>query len=59
MIATGSWIPLEVYEVWQTADPVRVAILAINVAIVAYLITGSSAAREKAGAAAAPAAAVT
>jgi uncharacterized membrane protein (DUF2068 family) len=36
--ATGLFIPLEVYEVARRITPVRLAVLAINVAIVAYLI---------------------
>jgi len=38
VIATGSLIPLEIYEVWRRPTLVRLAILAINVAIVAYLV---------------------
>jgi len=38
VIATGSLIPLEAYEVWRRVTPIRLSILAINVAIVIYLI---------------------
>ena len=38
VVATGLFIPLEIYEVARRPTPVRLAILAINVAIVAYLI---------------------
>jgi uncharacterized membrane protein (DUF2068 family) len=34
---TGSLIPLEVYEILQRQEPMRVAILVLNVAVVAYL----------------------
>jgi uncharacterized membrane protein (DUF2068 family) len=60
VIATGLWIPLEVYEVWRRLTVIRVSILAINLAIVAYLIYGLIRGhQEKAGAEAAPAASVT
>jgi len=38
VIATGSLIPVEIWEVWRRPTAVRLAILAINVAIVAYLV---------------------
>ncbi len=38
VIATGSLIPLEIYEVARRLTPIRVGVLAINVAIVAYLV---------------------
>ena len=38
VIATGSLIPLEIYEVYRRPTPVRVGVLAINLAIVAYLV---------------------
>jgi uncharacterized membrane protein (DUF2068 family) len=34
---TGSLIPLEVYEILQRQEPIRVAILVLNIAVVAYL----------------------
>jgi uncharacterized membrane protein (DUF2068 family) len=36
--ATGLFIPLEIYEVARRITPIRLAVLVINVAIVAYLI---------------------
>jgi len=36
--ATGSLIPLEVYEIVREAHPVRVVVLALNLAIVMYLV---------------------
>jgi uncharacterized membrane protein (DUF2068 family) len=38
VLATGLFIPLELYEVARRITPIRVAVLFINVAIVAYLI---------------------
>jgi uncharacterized membrane protein (DUF2068 family) len=38
VVATGLFIPLELYEVARRPTPVRVGVLAINVAIVAYLV---------------------
>ncbi|MFZ5861818.1 MAG: DUF2127 domain-containing protein [Nitrospirota bacterium] len=37
VIATGIFIPFEVYEVWHRFTPVRVGVLILNVAIVIYL----------------------
>jgi uncharacterized membrane protein (DUF2068 family) len=37
VFATGLLIPFEVYEVWHRFTPLRVAVLALNVAIVIYL----------------------
>jgi uncharacterized membrane protein (DUF2068 family) len=37
VIATGSLVPIEVYEILRELDPVRVLILIANVAIVVYL----------------------
>ena len=34
----GIYIPVEVFELWQKPGPVKVATLALNVAIVAYLV---------------------
>jgi len=60
VIATGSGIPLEVYEIWKKLTVLRVAILAINVAIVVYLVYQLARVRkEKAGAVSAPAASIT
>jgi uncharacterized membrane protein (DUF2068 family) len=60
VIATGLWIPLEVYEVWRRLTVLRLSILAINLAIVVYLIYRLIEGRkEKAGAVSAPAASVT
>ena len=38
VIATGSLLPLEVYELWRHASVTRVAIIAINAAVVWYLV---------------------
>ena len=38
VVATGLFIPLEIYEVARRASPIRVGLLAINLAIVAYLV---------------------
>lgn len=38
VIATGSLIPIEIYEVARRPTPVRIGVLAINLAIVAYLV---------------------
>ena len=38
VIATGIFIPLEIYELWRRLTPPRVIVLVINVAIVAYLV---------------------
>jgi uncharacterized membrane protein (DUF2068 family) len=34
---TSSLVPIEVYEILQRQEPIRVAILVLNVAVVAYL----------------------
>lgn len=38
VIVTGSFVPLEVYELVRRADAGRAALLAVNVAIVSYLV---------------------
>lgn len=38
VVATGSLVPLEVFEVYRKASAVRIGVLAINVAIVIYLV---------------------
>jgi uncharacterized membrane protein (DUF2068 family) len=38
VIATGSLIPLEIWEVSRHPTPIRFTVLAVNVAVVAYLI---------------------
>lgn len=38
VIATGSLVPIEVYEIAREVHPVRVAVLVANLAIVGYLI---------------------
>jgi uncharacterized membrane protein (DUF2068 family) len=38
VIVTGSFIPLELYELWRHVTPTRLTVIAINVAIVWYLI---------------------
>ena len=38
IFATGSFIPLELYELWEQFSAMKVAVLVINVAVVAYLI---------------------
>ena len=38
VVATGLFIPLELYEVGRKPTPIRIALLAINAAIVAYLV---------------------
>jgi uncharacterized membrane protein (DUF2068 family) len=39
IVATGVFIPLEVYELAKRFTPTRLGVLALNVAIVAYLVT--------------------
>jgi uncharacterized membrane protein (DUF2068 family) len=38
IIATTSFIPLEIYEIVRRVTPIRIAFLAVNIAIVSYLI---------------------
>ena len=38
VIITGSLVPVEIYEIWRHFSYVKVAVLAINVAVVVYLI---------------------
>ena len=38
VIATGSLIPLEGYEVWRHVAPIKCIVLLVNVAVVFYLI---------------------
>jgi uncharacterized membrane protein (DUF2068 family) len=38
VVATTSFIPFEIYELWRHATAVRAVFLAVNVAIVIYLI---------------------
>ena len=38
VIITGSLVPVEIYEIYRHPSAVKVAVLAINVAIVGYLI---------------------
>jgi uncharacterized membrane protein (DUF2068 family) len=38
IIATASFIPLEVYEVYRRLDVARVVLLLINIAVVVYLV---------------------
>ncbi|MGZ7031200.1 MAG: DUF2127 domain-containing protein [Thermoanaerobaculia bacterium] len=38
IIATTSFIPFEIYEVIKRVTPIRIALLAVNIAIVSYLI---------------------
>jgi len=38
IVATGLFIPFEIYEVTRRLTPVRLGVLAINVAIVVYLV---------------------
>jgi uncharacterized membrane protein (DUF2068 family) len=37
VIATGSFVPLEIYEIFRHTTPSRIALLIANLAIVAYL----------------------
>jgi uncharacterized membrane protein (DUF2068 family) len=37
VLVTGSFLPLEAYEIWRHPVPLRVAVFVINVAIVWYL----------------------
>ncbi len=56
VVATGGLIPLEIYEVARKFTAVRVVVLALNVAIVAYLVINLIRQRSKeAGPAASPA----
>jgi uncharacterized membrane protein (DUF2068 family) len=38
VVVTASLVPLEVWELAQSATPLRVAVLVLNVAVVAYLV---------------------
>ena len=38
VVATGLFIPLEIYEVVRRPTPIRIGLLVINTAIVAYLV---------------------
>jgi uncharacterized membrane protein (DUF2068 family) len=38
VIATGSLIPFEIWEVYKKVSPIRLSVLSINVAILVYLI---------------------
>ena len=38
VIVTSSFIPLELYELWRHVTPTRLTVIAINIAIVWYLI---------------------
>lgn len=38
IVATGSLIPFEIYEIAQKLSPVRIGLFAVNVAIVIYLV---------------------
>ena len=38
IVATGSLIPFEIYEIARKLSPIRVALFGVNVAIVIYLI---------------------
>jgi uncharacterized membrane protein (DUF2068 family) len=38
VVATASFVPLEIFEILRRLDPLRVAALVINVAAVAYLV---------------------
>jgi uncharacterized membrane protein (DUF2068 family) len=38
VIITGSLIPVELYEIYRHPSPVKFAALAVNAAIVAYLV---------------------
>ncbi len=40
VVATGSLIPLEIYEVAKRAGPFKVLVLVVNVAITVYLMMG-------------------
>ncbi len=39
VIVTGSLLPLEIYEIFHKFSPWKIAVLVINLAIIAYLIT--------------------
>jgi uncharacterized membrane protein (DUF2068 family) len=49
IIVTSSLIPLELYEVWKRVTVPRVAIIVVNVAIVAYLVRELRAVRGSSG----------
>ena len=38
VIITSSLVPIELYEIYRHPSPVRIAVLLINIAIVAYLV---------------------
>jgi uncharacterized membrane protein (DUF2068 family) len=38
VILTGSFVPVEIYEIWRRPAAVKVAVLAINLGIAGYLI---------------------
>ena len=56
LVATGLFIPLEIYEVARRPSLIRISLLVINAAIMAYLIYQV---RQKGGAGSAPEAPVT
>jgi uncharacterized membrane protein (DUF2068 family) len=37
IIATGSLIPIEIYEIWRAAHPARVIVLIVNIGVIVYL----------------------
>ena len=37
-ITTASFLPIEIYEIFRRPDGFKVAVLAINIIVVAYLI---------------------
>jgi uncharacterized membrane protein (DUF2068 family) len=38
VVATASFVPIEIFEVLQRPDPLRVGALVLNIAVVAYLV---------------------
>lgn len=38
VIITGSLIPFEIYEIYRHPAPVKIAVLVLNIAVVAYLV---------------------
>jgi uncharacterized membrane protein (DUF2068 family) len=37
-VATASFVPIEIFEIFRRLDPLRVAALVLNLAAVAYLV---------------------
>jgi uncharacterized membrane protein (DUF2068 family) len=47
ILATTSFVPFEIYELWRRFTPLRLGALVVNVAIVVYLVVRRLRARRK------------